>query len=173
MPNRFQPAPLTCNPTSLPLGHPHPSQLLKWHQHASSTYNTFSRSTVAVVAFMGHMLSTIEKWHCQPTEAVAGHLPVWSGCTVTMVSSEMVYLCAVTSWQFESWLPYSGVIHMGIVDHRGRFPVMIGDVQDWQLWLWNWLHCNAGLQQTAVYSIAPSAEWIKWSMLLPSQPLLY
>ena len=104
------------------------------------------------------MSSTTEQRHRQPSEAAAGHPTVWSvdscwrcktlfdvchtdtchktplfvaGCAVTLVSPEMVYLCPVSSWQFESWLSDSRVIHKGRVDHWGRLPIILpltGDV---------------------------------------------
>ena len=53
------------------------------------------------------------------------------GCTVTLVSPKIVYFWPVSSWQSESWLVETGVIHKGRVDHLGRLPVILpltGDV---------------------------------------------
>jgi len=46
-----------------------------------------------------------------------------AGYALALVSPEMVYLYLVSPWQFESWLPDSGVNHMGRVDHRGGLTI--------------------------------------------------
>ena len=54
-------------------------------------------------------------------------------CAVTFVSLKMVYLCPVSSWQFKSWLPDSGVINKERVDHRGLLAIvwLLTDTSNW------------------------------------------
>ena len=85
---------------------------------------------VVIVRITNRVTSTYEQWRLQPRETVAGRPPAWSVgscwrhktlfdiCRIDTCrllqgptfcgSSEMVYLCLISSWQFESWLSDSG-----------------------------------------------------------------
>jgi len=113
-------------------------------------------AVVVIVCIKSHVTSTNK----QQSEAAAGHLQFGqraaadnvkhclmfatltlvtsckapycvAGCTVTLVSLKMVYLCPVSLQQIKSWSLNSGVIHKERADHRGRLPVILpltGDV---------------------------------------------
>ena len=117
-----------------------------------------------------HLSSSIEQRHSQPSEAVAGHPPVWSvgycwryetlfdvwhtdNCHLLQGPTfcgrmrsdlpKMVYFVPVSLWQFESWLPDSGVIH--IIDHMGgvdHLPITC----HWLVMSIGWVSVQRGLR---------------------------
>jgi len=56
--------------------------------------------------------------------------PFVTGCTVTLVHPEAVYLRPLTPWQTESWLLDYGAIQQERVYYRSRLPIILPLTQD-------------------------------------------